>query len=356
MKDIPHLNKKTKTIMMLEAAAEAEAQLQATGNTDIRGSGKMAKGTEGGIGGNGNTVGIVSQSKIDVFPSIIQVSGKGSQKGGNGNGGDDVSIALSDDASAMSINSKDRSVSSAITLQTEGSFNSAQLSTATSQFSGSTTAVQAKKSARDAKKERIKDLIPWDDEKFNHTHKAVCKAVFLELGAHGRTLFLPVEKLEQAFRLLSIPITLEYLQIACVRTQVKNQHYINFRKFVDYVKEVGKEYIREFSFRRFRMMMDLYFHPPIAEAKAVVLDHFKFKAYQDIRKNYRAQLEHKPRFSCPVCLERFAIQKQYDKHVAKGERSLEHRRLDTLREIHESQTALLLRAKHMVRSSLFLLL
>ncbi len=337
MKDVPHLNKKTKTIMMLEAAAEAEAQqaLEAAQQ-----AGRLGASPQRGNGLLGSDKAV----KSDVLPSIVQING-GSTKGGN----DDVSLTFSDDAS---INSKDHSVATAHTQHSQESFNSSQLSRATSQFSGSTAAVQKKKEARDAKKERIKDLIPWDDDKFNHAHKAMCKVVFLELGAHGRTLFLPIDKLEQAFRLLAIPITPEYLQIACLRTQVKNQHYVNFRKFVDYVKEVGKDYIREFSFRRFRMMADLYFHPPIAEAKAVVLDHFKFKAYNDIRKNYRAQLEHKPRFSCPVCLERFAIQKQFDKHIAKGENSLEHRRLDTLKEIHESQTALLLRAKHMVSMTL----
>ena len=195
--------------------------------------------------------------------------------------------------------------------------------------------------------------IAFDDERFNHVHITVCKAIFLELGADYFSLMLPYEKTEQAFQLLAIPIHAQDLQDAVHEMQVVNQPRISFKKFLHYTKTHAKRIVKGNYFARMRVQADLFFRPPNDEAKQIIIDSFKYVAINDIRKNYRAQLEHPPRFACKVCHARFNSIKPYEKHMAKGENSIEHKRLETLSEIQESQNYFLRRSKWLVTNTFF---
>jgi Ran GTPase-activating protein (RanGAP) involved in mRNA processing and transport len=211
-----------------------------------------------------------------------------------------------------------------------------------------------------ADKERIKmknatnqKEIEWDDERFNHSHKTICKCIFLELGANYQSLLLPYEKTEQAFQMLAIPIYKTDLQNAINEMQVPNQLYISFKKFYIYVKTNAKNIVKGNYFARMRVQADLFFRPPYEEAKSIILDSFRYVALRDIRKNYRAQLETPPKFVCDICQCRFSGIKSYERHMSKGENSQDHKRIEFQNELIESQQYMLRRAKWLVTGQFF---
>ena len=195
--------------------------------------------------------------------------------------------------------------------------------------------------------------IPWDDQHFNHVHLSVCKAIFLTAGADPKSLFLPYTAMERALTMMTLPCSQEELQKAVYSCQVPNQPSISYKKFIEYVKTHAKALARSVGMKKWRIKTDLYFNPPIDEAKSIIIDHFRYKAFIDIRKNFRAQLEHKPPFLCPDCQERFSNQKHFDRHMAKGARNTSHRQQAMEKSIHDAQTYVLRRVKFEVTGTYF---
>lgn len=196
-------------------------------------------------------------------------------------------------------------------------------------------------------------MIPWDDQHFNSVHVALCKAIFIDLGADLSSLFLPFLQMERALNMMCLPCNQVNLQKAVWACQVTNQPLISFKKFMTYTKENAKNIVKGAGFKRMRIQTDLYFRPPTEEAKAIILDHYRYSAKIDIRKNYRAQLEHAPAFVCPTCHERFINQKSFDRHMDKGPRNTEHKRQILAKSIHEAQTYFLRKSKFLVTGTYF---
>ena len=195
--------------------------------------------------------------------------------------------------------------------------------------------------------------IPWDDERFNHVHVTVCAAIFINLGADRISLHLPFTLTEQAFQMLALPIHRNDLQAAVYELQLPNQPLISFKKFLQYTKTHAKRIVSGNYFARIRIQADLYFRPPFEEARTIILESFRYVAANDIRKNYRAQLETPPKFVCKICQRRFSSLKSLEKHVSKGDGSLDHRRLEMLAEIDEDRRFFLRRAKWLVTNTFF---
>ena len=96
-----------------------------------------------------------------------------------------------------------------------------------------------------------------------------------------------------------------------------------------------------------------YFRPPVEDAKAIIIDFYRHIAMQDIRKNYRAQLEKPPLFCCATCHNRYSTIKSFEKHERKGDTAVEHKRQDQLAALYESQKYFLRRAKWLVTGTFF---
>ena len=206
----------------------------------------------------------------------------------------------------------------------------------------------AKKKGRDGD-----GSIPWDDAHFNNVHLSLCKAIFTSVGADCKSLFLPYLATERALTMLTLPCNQEQLQKAVLECQITNQPFISFKRFCDYTKLHAKDLSHSAGMKTWRIKTDLFFNPPMAEAKSIIIDHFRYKAFRDIRKNYRAQLEHKPAYLCPTCQERFSSQKIFDKHMEKGPRNRSHRQMILHAEVHDAQTYLLRRTKFQVTGTYF---
>ena len=71
--------------------------------------------------------------------------------------------------------------------------------------------------------------------------------------------------------------------------------------------------VKKYPFTRRRMEVDLYFNPPMAEAKKIILAHAEYMASKEVRKEYRSEKEHAPLFHCHLCHERYPSLRQYEK-------------------------------------------
>ena len=94
-----------------------------------------------------------------------------------------------------------------------------------------------------------------------------------------------------------------------------------------------------------RVLADLLFHPPINEAKTIILENSYITAKRALLKYYRSIPNNRPLFVCQVCSKRFCTKKQLGKHVSKGEYSVEHRRFYEIEKIHRAQQLFLQRVK-----------
>lgn len=301
----------------------------------------------------------LEQSSMSTLPSgkIAQSSGSGPSLMKLG--------GVADESKSVNAND-DLSIASALSNDSQHSGSIQSGSAAGSGASGVMTMRQRKETEAKLAKEREEaemrkvkhgrhadGLIPWDDQHFNCVHTALCKAVFIDLGADPSSLFMPFLQMERALNMMALPCGQQNLQKAVHACQVTNQPLISFKKFVAYTKEHASEIVKGASLKRLRIQTDLYFRPPIEEAKSIILDHYRHSAKIDIRKNYRAQLERQPAFVCPTCHDRFINQKSFDRHMEKGPRNTEHKRQALAKSVHESQTYFLRKSKFMVTGTYF---
>ena len=145
-------------------------------------------------------------------------------------------------------------------------------------------------------------------------------------------------ELDSSDLLLSYPlISLASPVTNILKSTHKHINTCSFKKFVEYTKIHAKAVVANNFFARMRVQADVYFRPPIDEAKEIIIDFYRHIAVIDIRKNYRAQLEKPPLFCCSVCHTRYTSIKSFEKHQRKGDNAVEHKRQHQMAEVFESQ-------------------
>jgi len=212
---------------------------------------------------------------------------------------------------------------------------------------------KARRIAAQLEAERIARLIPFDDPAFNHMHTALCRAIFGELHCDPKTLTIAPESVIEAFYALALPLSHEDAQAAVTATQVPKRPLLSFKRFLEYTKTVALSLVEKQPLTRRRMEADLFFNPPVVEAKRIILQHSEFVARREVRREYRAEKGHEPLFCCHLCHERFHSLKTFEKHMSKGVNSPEHLRLVVLDETHASQSFVLRHAKFLVTGTYF---
>ena len=216
-----------------------------------------------------------------------------------------------------------------------------------------TKSQKAARLAAEREAERISRLIPFDDATFNAMHTAITRAVFGELHCDSRTLTILPERIIEACFLMGIPLSVADAQDAVTACQVPKRPLLSFRRFLEYTKTHAARLVAKQSFSRRRMETDLYFNPPVEEAKRIVLGHAESVARREIRREYRAQKGHEPVYCCALCHERFSSLRVYEKHMSKGVNSPQHLQLLLLDEVHAAQSFILRHAKFLVTNTYF---
>lgn len=151
---------------------------------------------------------------------------------------------------------------------------------------------------------------------------------------------------QQAFQLLALPLPSEEVQAAVDRTIIPSIRRIGIAEFSDYLLTNAARISKQNQLQRMRMLADMtMFHPPIEEAKAIILDQLLFVHYSELRDEYRALPENKPLYECSYCRKRFAKKESFDKHALKGNLSQEHRRHRIESIVHHSQMLFLQQVK-----------
>jgi len=150
---------------------------------------------------------------------------------------------------------------------------------------------------------------------------------------------------QQAFQLLALPLPIEEVQTAVDRTIIPSIHMIGLAEFSDYLLTNAARISKRNQLQRMSILADMMFHPPIEEAKAIILDQLLFVHYNELLDEYRALPENKPLYECPYCRKRFAKKQSLDKHSMKGNQSKEHRRYRIENIVHHSQMLFLQQVK-----------
>jgi len=184
-------------------------------------------------------------------------------------------------------------------------------------------------------------------EFFLNAHITTVHAVFSLINGGGyHALVIPPPALQQAFQMLALPLPVGEVQGAVDATLVQAFNSTGLHKLSDYVLNNAQRLCRGSRVQRLRLLADLHFHPPVQEAKSIILDHLHHVALIELREKYRHQSDHVPRFVCPLCHKRFTKQKHLDKHASKGPNSGEHQRHRMKEVIHHSQLLFLQSVKH----------
>ena len=102
--------------------------------------------------------------------------------------------------------------------------------------------------------------------------------------------------------MMTLPCSQEELQKAVYACQVPNQPSISYKKFIEYAKIHAKELASSAGMKMWRIKTDLFFNPPTEKGPSIIIDHFRYRAQIDIRKNYRGLS--RSTYVCPDCQEK----------------------------------------------------
>ncbi|RYH18264.1 hypothetical protein EON65_27420 [archaeon] len=189
-----------------------------------------------------------------------------------------------------------------------------------------------------------KNKAEFNVNSFLHAHVSILTAVCLMLEGGVSTLMLQPERLEHAMTLITLPLPENMVQPAVDETIVSTMRKIAMHKLSDYILNNAQHICQTSGVQRARVLADLMLHPPVQEAKAIILHSLRRAVFEELRDEYRK--ENKPLFSCDYCHKRFATARLLEKHVKKGLLNENHRRYALEEIIQKSQLFFLQEVKH----------
>lgn len=186
-------------------------------------------------------------------------------------------------------------------------------------------AQEAEEEEEEAKKRKKKAVVAKPTirsilrEQFMNVHVSLLQAIFTLLESGHKTLLLHPEKLEIALNMLCLPAgSVDQLQEIVDATLIPSIERIGFHKFSTHLLLALPRLVRANPSKRTKLLRDAkYFHPPLKEAKSVVLSFLSANALTHFRHYFRLNLRNKPRHVCSICLERFATERELQRHLAK---------------------------------------
>ncbi len=155
-------------------------------------------------------------------------------------------------------------------------------------------------------------------KQFMNVHIAFTQALFMILSSGNKSLVLHPEKLEIAMNMITLPCqTNEQLQNVLDSTIVPSIERIGFHSFNQYILLNATKLSKNAPMKRSKLLHDLYYHPPLLEAKTMMMYYLSSKAYTVYRDHYRLNLLYTPKYCCHYCQERFSTEKELQKHISK---------------------------------------
>lgn len=200
-------------------------------------------------------------------------------------------------------------------------------------------------------KKKIESLVVLNDT-FYAFHNTVMSTVFRDCGADEKYLLLHPETLQLLFQRIALPILPEHIQKAADETIVPIAWKIGCKKFSKYLIDNAKAIADSNHTERKRILFDLYFNPPLREAKLILLFHEEHAIKMKLMKEYREIKGKEPEYECAFCMVRFASAKAYQKHKDKKGGS-EHKRYSSSLILHSNRTTFLRHAKYLITNSKF---
>jgi hypothetical protein len=163
----------------------------------------------------------------------------------------------------------------------------------------------------------VSSLTSLMHKQFMNIHISFCQSIFTLLESGNKTLLLHPEKLETAMNMLTLPVsTIDQLQEITDKTLIPSIERIGFHKFTAHLLLHSRKLSKNNKIKRKKLLWDLYFHPPIIEAKTMILYYLTFNALKVFRKQYRSNTLNRPKYVCTICLERFTSEKELQSHLS----------------------------------------
>lgn len=165
-------------------------------------------------------------------------------------------------------------------------------------------------------------------------------------------LRLSPEKLQVILQFLGIPVTtMEDAQVAVDKTLIPCTEWVGFRRCVKFFSQFSHLYCKRNKWERLRILADVYFNPPLQEAKDLIIECAATRRMEDLTQEYRALPGKQPKYMCDFCLLRFANEKLYERHLVNNRG--EHMKKTTRDTVYESQVSILRRAKYLQSGTYF---
>lgn len=173
----------------------------------------------------------------------------------------------------------------------------------------------------------------------------IVASVFRSQGCDA-FLRLSPEKIQNVFHFCALPIlTLEDAQAAVDASLIPNSEVLGFKRICKYMSTHAHILCKKNKWERMRILADIYFNPPVVEARDIIYHYFWEEAQAKHTADFRAMPGKAPAFVCDICLTRFSAEKLLEKHKNTGLGRSEHVKYHTGLKIWESEDIILKRAR-----------
>ena len=167
-------------------------------------------------------------------------------------------------------------------------------------------------------------------------------------------LRLAPEQIQNVFHFCAIPIlTLEDAQKAVDGSLIPHSEVLGFKRLCKHMSAHAHMLCKKNKWERMRILADIYFNPPLQEARDIIRHYFAEDAKRKHTADYRAMPEKAPVFMCEVCLARFPSEKLLLKHKNTGLGRSEHVKYHTAQKIWASEDIILKRARFLESGMFF---
>ena len=161
-------------------------------------------------------------------------------------------------------------------------------------------------------------------------------------------------KVQSVMQFYALPVLKqEDVQTIVNHTLIPKSEWVGFKRMCKYVTTHAHFICKTNKWDRLRILADIYFNPPLEEAKDIYLNHVLTTQKRFYTQEYRNLHGKAPKYLCNVCKERFPNEKLLEKHLHSGIGIQDHVRYHTMNAVYESEDATLKRARYLESNSVF---
>ena len=103
------------------------------------------------------------------------------------------------------------------------------------------------------------------------SHMAIISSIFLHCECDEH-MFLEPAYIDRVFQLLCLPLPEPQAIATLDATVVLGKNKVGLKRFISHLKTIAYDLAHSHKLQRYRLLADLYLHPPLREAKTLLLE------------------------------------------------------------------------------------